>query len=186
MFCTVECRTFTRVGNLYGFYELFMVVQLHGSIDQITIKTPNPKCRLYCCLIEFIDWRNSQSCWYCRPLLWTSAPLTFSLVDLPPPLMWKWLYGKIGVLMQHRWAWITPWTSTWAKGGVCGPAVYFVLTHGDLQRREWTFCCSVMKRVEKYKFGRVYRWRNTWLNLDPPPPPPHPPPQLLSPPSFEQ
>ncbi len=24
-------------------------------IDQITIKTSNPKCRLYCCLIEFID-----------------------------------------------------------------------------------------------------------------------------------
>jgi hypothetical protein len=24
--------------------------------DQITIKTPNPKCRLYWFLIEFIDW----------------------------------------------------------------------------------------------------------------------------------
>ncbi len=36
---------------------------------------------------------------------------------------------------------------------LCGPAVYFVLTHGDLQRREWTFCCSVMKRVEKYSLG---------------------------------
>ncbi len=23
---------------------------------------PNPKCRLYWCLIEFIDWRYSQSC----------------------------------------------------------------------------------------------------------------------------
>jgi hypothetical protein len=32
--------------------------------DQITIKTPNPKCRLYWFLIEFIDWRYSQSCWY--------------------------------------------------------------------------------------------------------------------------
>ncbi len=27
---------------------------------------------------------------------------------------------------------------------VCGPAVYFVLTHGDLQRPEWTFCYSVV------------------------------------------
>jgi hypothetical protein len=27
---------------------------------------------------------------------------------------------------------------------LCGPAVYFVLTHGDLQRREWTFCYSVV------------------------------------------
>jgi hypothetical protein len=32
------------------------------SIDQIAIKTPTPKCRLYWCLIEFIDWRYSQSC----------------------------------------------------------------------------------------------------------------------------
>ena len=39
------------------------------SMDQITIKTPNHKCRFYWCLIEFIDWRYSQSCWYFRPLL---------------------------------------------------------------------------------------------------------------------
>jgi hypothetical protein len=43
--------------------------------DEGTIKTPNPKCCLYWCLIEFIDWRYSQSCWYFRPLLWTVAPL---------------------------------------------------------------------------------------------------------------
>ncbi len=58
------------------------------DMDQITIKTPNPKCRLYWCLIGFIDWRYSQSCWYYyfRPLLWTSASLTFSLFEpLPPP-----------------------------------------------------------------------------------------------------
>ncbi len=29
---------------------------------------PNPKCRLYWCLIEFIDWRCTQSCWYFQPL----------------------------------------------------------------------------------------------------------------------
>jgi hypothetical protein len=34
------------------------------TMDQISIKTPNPKCRLYWCLIECIDWRYSQSCWY--------------------------------------------------------------------------------------------------------------------------
>ncbi len=32
------------------------------------------------CLSEFIDWRYSQSSWYFR----TIAPLTFSLVNLPP------------------------------------------------------------------------------------------------------
>ncbi len=51
------------------------------NMDQITVKTPNPECR-YWYLIEFMDWRYSQSCWYSRPLLWTSAPLTFSLVHL--------------------------------------------------------------------------------------------------------
>jgi hypothetical protein len=33
------------------------------------INIRNPKCRLYWCLIEFPDWRYSQSCWYFRPLL---------------------------------------------------------------------------------------------------------------------
>jgi hypothetical protein len=28
-------------------------------MDQMTIKTSNSKCRLYMCLIEFIDWRWS-------------------------------------------------------------------------------------------------------------------------------
>ena len=52
------------------------------NMDKITIMTPNPKCRLYWRL----DWRYSQSCWYFLPLLWICAPLTFSLVHLPPPL----------------------------------------------------------------------------------------------------
>ncbi len=41
------------------------------------------KCRLYWYLIEFREWRYGQSCWYFRPLLWTNAPITFSLVHLP-------------------------------------------------------------------------------------------------------
>ncbi len=36
------------------------------------------KVSSFWCLIEFIDWRYSQSCWYFLLLLWTSAPLTFS------------------------------------------------------------------------------------------------------------
>jgi hypothetical protein len=48
---------------------LHVIRVIYTSMDQITIKTPDPKCRLYCCLIEFIDWRYSQSCWYFRPLL---------------------------------------------------------------------------------------------------------------------
>ncbi len=44
----------------------------------------NPKCRLYWCSTEFIDWRYSQSCWYFRPLLGTVAPLP-SLWPPPTP-----------------------------------------------------------------------------------------------------
>jgi hypothetical protein len=34
-------------------------------MDQVTIMTPNPECRLYWCLIEFIDWRYKH---YFSPL----------------------------------------------------------------------------------------------------------------------
>jgi hypothetical protein len=39
------------------------------------LSSTNPKCRLYLCFIEFIDWRDSQSCGYFRPALLTIAPL---------------------------------------------------------------------------------------------------------------
>ncbi len=42
---------------------------IQHAIHQIAKKTPTPKCRLYLCLIWFIDWRYSQSCWYFRLLL---------------------------------------------------------------------------------------------------------------------
>ncbi len=47
-------------------------------------KTPDPKCRLYWCLIEFIDWRYSQSCWYFRTALWSIAPLNLLSGKLSP------------------------------------------------------------------------------------------------------
>ncbi len=57
------------------------------SMDQISIKTPNPKCRLYWCLIEFVDWKYVQSVMlvFSTPLVTYSVPLTFSLVHYPPP-----------------------------------------------------------------------------------------------------
>ncbi len=98
---------------------------------QITIKIPNPKCRqFWCliddddhhhsCLIEFIDWRYSKSCWYFRPLLWITAPLQPShwfASPLPPPVpcVNKWIKryvilqcvtggggGGIGLCGEHR------------------------------------------------------------------------------------
>ncbi len=72
-----------------------------SSMDQITIKTPNPKCRcvVLWCLIEFIDWRYNQSGWYFLPLLWTSAPLTFSLVYLPSPSFPLWINTGVCILI---------------------------------------------------------------------------------------
>ncbi len=70
-------------------------VVISCTIDKIILRTPNPKCRLSWCLIEFIGWRYSQSCWYFRPPLWTSAPLTFSLVHLPPLTLFLELIGGL-------------------------------------------------------------------------------------------
>jgi hypothetical protein len=60
-------------------------------MDQISIKTPNPQCRLYWCLKEFMNWKveiQSVMLVFSTPLVNYSAPLTFSLVHvnpLPPP-----------------------------------------------------------------------------------------------------
>jgi hypothetical protein len=55
------------LGLLLALFANFAVKISALAMDQI-IKTPNSKCRLYWCLIELIDWRYSQSCWYFRPL----------------------------------------------------------------------------------------------------------------------
>ncbi len=73
--------------NMYLFRRfayIFVNVSVY-PMDLVITKTSNPKCRLYWCLIEFLYWRYSQSCCYFRPALWTTAPITFSLVSSPPP-----------------------------------------------------------------------------------------------------
>jgi hypothetical protein len=55
-------------------------------MGQIIIKTPNPKCRLYWCLIEFIDWIYSQSCWSSELARRPSNLLTGSPAPLSPSL----------------------------------------------------------------------------------------------------
>ncbi len=54
-----------------------------GPMDEITIKTPNPKCRLYWCLIEFIDWRYSMLVFISTPLF-KYFPLASSLLTGSP------------------------------------------------------------------------------------------------------
>ncbi len=59
-------------------------------------------------LIEFIDRGYSQSFWYFRPLLWTSATLTFSWVYSPLPYFPVWIsteiciYKVLPVLARHE------------------------------------------------------------------------------------
>ncbi len=81
-------------------------------MDEIT---QNPKCRLHLCLIVFIDWRYSQSCWNFRPLYWflieftdwrysqscwnLSTPLTFSLVHRVGPA----LHDNASSLCANLW-----------------------------------------------------------------------------------
>jgi len=65
-----------------------LATKLVLPMDEITIKTPNHKCRLYWCFIEFIDSRYSQSWWHFRLRLWNIAPLTFSLTHLPSFPVW--------------------------------------------------------------------------------------------------
>ncbi len=71
----VKRQTSAMNGNLY-FQNFFLLSKFHGvgvdhGLNNYCIKTPNPKCHHYWCLIKFIDWRYSQSCWYFRPALWT-------------------------------------------------------------------------------------------------------------------
>jgi hypothetical protein len=58
-----------RRSRVDGTKEIFSGDSTGRGIDQIAIETPIPKFRLYWCLIEFIDWRYSQSCWYFPPFL---------------------------------------------------------------------------------------------------------------------
>jgi hypothetical protein len=71
-------------GGSYGVQEMTLIEANREGMDQISIKTPSPKCCLYWRLIEFIDWRYSKLCLYFRPFLRTSAPRTPSLVHIYP------------------------------------------------------------------------------------------------------
>ncbi len=54
-------------------------------MDLLTL--PNPKCRLYWCLVEFIDWRYSQACWYFDPAVRTITATYNLLSGSPPPTL---------------------------------------------------------------------------------------------------
>ncbi len=51
MYMQLDCKYFNSSVNK------MLIFPLLYAKDQINIKTPNPTCRLFWCLIEFIDWR---------------------------------------------------------------------------------------------------------------------------------
>jgi hypothetical protein len=59
-----------------------------GLINYEDTKT---KCRLYWCLIEFIDWRYSQSCWNFRPCFVNYSPSNLLSGSPSNPFSWKFL-----------------------------------------------------------------------------------------------
>jgi hypothetical protein len=63
------------------------------TMDDGTIKTQDPKCRLYWCLKEFIDWRYSHVGIFFNPLV-NCCPSTFSLTSPRPPPSQKNLENK--------------------------------------------------------------------------------------------
>ncbi len=59
------------------------------------IRCHNVSCRLYWCLIEFIDWRYSQSFWYSRPCeLLPLLPSLWFTSPTPPP------FPKVSIFRQ--------------------------------------------------------------------------------------
>ncbi len=79
-----KSRTYSGWCSFQGISNNTTLMQIQSG-RTVHLKIPNPKCRLYWCLIEFIGWSCCQSGWYFRPALWTIAPLTFSLVCSPSP-----------------------------------------------------------------------------------------------------
>jgi hypothetical protein len=83
------------------------------AIDQITIMTtPNAKCRLYWCLVEFIDWRyihvGISTCFvnYC--------PSTFFPVHLLPPFLCE----------RYRSIQVYTVCNRWVRGSGCVESIY--------------------------------------------------------------
>ncbi len=69
----------TRPGASY--WQVPTLILTHGRRNYIDKK---PKCRLYWCLIEFIDLRYSQSCWYFRPSFVNYCPSILTSLPFPP------------------------------------------------------------------------------------------------------
>ncbi len=79
----VQCTKLTAFMTRGCFFGHLGKGTSHRLINHKDTKT---KSRLYWCLIEFIVWRYSQSCWYFRPSFVNFCPSNLlSRSPLPPP-----------------------------------------------------------------------------------------------------
>jgi hypothetical protein len=70
-FTVTRKKGFRAAGRTNHFCRPHTLISSKGVLRAVhglnNYKDTNPKCRLYWCLREFIDWRFSQSCWHFRP-----------------------------------------------------------------------------------------------------------------------
>ncbi len=96
------------------------VTNNHGLINNIVTKAECCHLRKFTCkgtlrrcLLEFIDWRYSQSCWYFRPSCVKCCPsllLSGSSIPTspPPPRVKKYIvYTRIQCVRGGTWFWVS-------------------------------------------------------------------------------
>ncbi len=125
--CSVLIRAINLMNKSYGSANT-VCNSIQQSMDERTLKTPNPKCRLFfkidlltdfaaLCLTDFIDWRYihlglvfSTQLVYCCPHgrrnnTCVLLPL-YLLSDLPPPFS-NYMYSIYGQCVAGGgWCWI--------------------------------------------------------------------------------
>ncbi len=84
------CMGFSLQCSTTGLYELDKKSKTFGlsfplSQGLINYKETKTKCRLYWYLIEFIDWRYNQQCWYFWPNFVNYCLYNLLSGSLPPP-----------------------------------------------------------------------------------------------------
>ncbi len=115
-------------------------------MDQITIKAPNPKCRLYWCLIEseapfhlrFLFGVVKQFCWFG---IWSNTQSITPVDSLhttrsPPPPSRNIPYCIINTPVLNHTGWGEGWTSEKIRGAL-------VHKRGQKYQHDWLYLQSI-------------------------------------------
>ncbi len=96
-------RRFFRPLKFTFLVGLFRVPWPVCNNDLINRKDTKTKCRLYCCLLELIDWRYTRSCSYFRPSFVNYCISNLLSSSPPPPLhtVCGWEGGVLSCVGDH-------------------------------------------------------------------------------------